>query len=192
MSTQFTTDWSLSIAHWPQMLSEFIGRPNLRFLEIGCFEGRTTLWLVKNVLTEPSSVIEVIDTFAGNREFNEQGIDGSSWPRFEFNLSEHLQSGKVIIHRGLSYEILRSMDGKFDFIYVDASHFAADVLADAVLAWPLLKYDGLMCFDDYLWGRGAPAWQTPMVAIHAFVTCYQQQLVGKPCGMDQYIVRKTA
>lgn len=172
------------------MLAEYTGRPNLRFLEIGCFEGRTTLWLIENILTDPSSVIEVVDTFAGNWEFAEQQIEGDSWGRFRRNLNDHLASGKVVVHWGRSADILPTLSGPFDFIYVDGSHFAADVLTDAVLAWPLLKEDGLLCFDDYQWGRGAPEWQTPRPAILSFARCYANQLIGKPVGMDQWVARK--
>ena len=38
--------------------------------------------------------------------------------------------------------------GSFDFIYVDASHRAPDVLLDAVLAFQLLRIGGLIIFDD--------------------------------------------
>lgn len=40
----------------------------------------------------------------------------------------------------------------FDFYYVDGSHVAPDVMADAVLGWRLLKPGGIMVFDDYEWG----------------------------------------
>ena len=39
----------------------------------------------------------------------------------------------------------------FDFIYIDGSHIAKDVLTDACMAWPLLMPKGLMVFDDYMW-----------------------------------------
>ena len=37
----------------------------------------------------------------------------------------------------------------FDLIYIDASHYAPDVLSDAVLAFKLLKPGGILIFDDY-------------------------------------------
>jgi Methyltransferase domain len=40
---------------------------------------------------------------------------------------------------------------RFDFAYIDGSHRAADVYADAALTWPLMERDGLVLFDDYLW-----------------------------------------
>ena len=37
------------------------------------------------------------------------------------------------------------------FIYVDGSHEAPDVLFDAILAHKLVKNNGIIAFDDYLW-----------------------------------------
>jgi len=54
-----------------------------------------------------------------------------------------------------SYDALISLwkEGMlFDFIYVDGSHVAKDVLTDACMAWPMLTVGGVMCFDDYGWG----------------------------------------
>ena len=40
---------------------------------------------------------------------------------------------------------------RFDFVYVDGSHQAPDVLVDAVLSALLLRKGGLLVFDDYFW-----------------------------------------
>jgi predicted O-methyltransferase YrrM len=69
---------------------------------------------------------------------------------------------------------------QFDFISVDASHQAADVLGDAVLAFQLLKPSGVMAFDDYIWSPMRPGTENPLmlpkVAIDAFTTIYSQKL----------------
>lgn len=59
----------------------------------------------------------------------------------------------------------------FDLIYIDGSHEAADVLADAVLAWPLLKPGGLLGFDDYGWRVFPEPERRPAPAVDAFLTC---------------------
>ena len=60
--------------------------------------------------------------------------------------------------------------GSFDFAYIDASHEAADVLADAVLTWPLLKPGGLLGFDDYEWHLNPDPEQRPGPGIDAFLS----------------------
>jgi len=75
------------------------------------------------------------------------------------------------------------VDGKknfFDLIYVDGSHQASDVLADAVLSFHLLKNNGVIIFDDYLWyenfSYGIDPIRSPKIAIDAFTNIYCRKL----------------
>jgi hypothetical protein len=65
--------------------------------------------------------------------------------------------------------VLRGLSGPFDLVYVDGSHRAADVLADAVLSWPLLKNGGIMLFDDYLWQQDPRPEHCPRLGIDSFL-----------------------
>lgn len=61
----------------------------------------------------------------------------------------------------------------FDFICIDGSHDACDVLSGALLAMALLRPGGLMCFDDFLWHAGDQnPLHAPRIAIESFVNCY--------------------
>ena len=176
----FTADWSKTRNYWPGMFADLglPGKPGLRFLEIGCFEGMATVWLLENVLTGRGSRIDVIDTFTGSDEFDALGVDGDSYERFIRNVEPF--SERVAVRVGESAAILRTFDAvrTFDFIYVDGSHRAADVLTDAVLSWPLLKPGCLMVFDDYRWAP--PGEHTfadlPAVGIEAFRAAFGDQL----------------
>src|SRR5689334_15173769 len=64
---KFTVDWfSSNIDHWENWLNVLKNKPRLRFLEIGCFEGRATRWFLENILTHRTSKIVCVDTFLGN------------------------------------------------------------------------------------------------------------------------------
>lgn len=150
-----------------------VGKPGLEFLEIGCFEGRTTIWLLENVLTDPSGRITVIDTFAGNPEFGSLNVSCEFKDRFLSNVSA--QADRVRVCEGASQKILPTLAGeRFDFVFIDGSHKADDVWQDAILAWPLLKNDGVLVFDDYLWGDGSS--DTPKPAIDRFLVEYADEL----------------
>jgi len=77
----------------------------------------------------------------------------------------------------------------FDFIYIDGSHTAPDVLADACMAWPLLKPTGLMVFDDYMWGNPRDALHRPKIAIDAFTNIFGETAEIIHVGY-QLVVRK--
>ena len=148
----YTHDWfSNNIGYWTELLSELKGKPDLSFLEIGCYEGKATHWLCSNILTDPTSTITVVDTFAGSNEHRGRVDFSDTEDNFRANLAEFIPE-KVNIFKGKSQDYLRDINAcMYDFIYIDGSHTAPDVLEDAVLAWRLLKPEGIMVFDDYAW-----------------------------------------
>ena len=77
----------------------------------------------------------------------------------------------------------------FDFIYIDGSHIAKDVLTDACMAWPLLKPKGLMVFDDYMWGSPRDILHRPKLAIDAFTNLFAEEAEIIHAGY-QLVVRK--
>jgi len=77
----------------------------------------------------------------------------------------------------------------YDFIYIDGSHIAKDVLTDACMAWPLLNKGGFMVFDDYLWGDARDILHRPKPAIDAFVNIFSEEIEMVHMGY-QLIIRK--
>ena len=169
----FTQDWfSHNIPVWTQLLREFKGKDDLSVLEIGVFEGRATCWLLENVVTGARAHIDCIDTFQGAEDMVALKLDMSQMrATFEANISPWRD--RVSIHAGESASVLRRLHGSFDLIYVDGSHRAADVLADAVLSWPLLKFGGIMLFDDYLWEEDPRPEHCPRMGVDAFLRCHR-------------------
>jgi predicted O-methyltransferase YrrM len=126
---------------WEEHLLPLKGRPGLRFLEIGCFEGRGTIWFLENLLTAPDSTIVCVDNFGSDTE-----------ETYDRNIAASGVASKVVKIKRRSDDYLASNPAdRFDLIYVDADHRAASVLLDGMLAFPLVKFGGLLMFDDYGW-----------------------------------------
>ncbi len=173
-----TVDWfSPYIPTWRAALSTLdspmVGE--LHALEIGCLEGRATVWLLENALVHPSSSITVVDTFAGSPEFSEMAFDVRGMEeRFDTNIAPHAHKVRKI--KATSAEALRRLDpASFDLIYVDGSHRACDVLEDAVLSWRLLRPGGILIFDDYGWTMPESALDRPKIGIDAFLFAFDGQ-----------------
>jgi predicted O-methyltransferase YrrM len=171
----FSGQWPQDWAKWLEHLK---GKP-ARGLEVGCFDGRATLWFLENILTHPASRMYVVDTFEGGEDHQAAGINCVGLrARFEANLAAHTDRLNISQMRSADYlckiggEDLREF---FDFIYIDGSHIAADVLADSVLAWPLLQPGGVMFWDDYQWHKTPDTGPNhePAMAIDAFLACYE-------------------
>ncbi|HEX4078645.1 MAG TPA: class I SAM-dependent methyltransferase [Rhizomicrobium sp.] len=166
MSTShaFSFDWfSGHIPKFQKYLAHLRGRP-CAVIEIGAHEGRSTTWLLDNILTHENARIVTID-------FSVQ-------PPFWRNIEASNGLQKTQLYVGLSGEILRKLPLAWaDFIYIDGSHGTPDVLEDAVLSFRLLKCGGIMAFDDYLWNE--PKWGRegfPKPAVDAFLEAYRARI----------------
>jgi predicted O-methyltransferase YrrM len=176
-TADFTKRWAGS---WIKHLQGFAGQPDVHGLEIGCFEGRSTIWFLENVLTHPTSHMTSIDVFTEDME-----------ERFDHNIEVSGLSGKVTKLKGYSQDVLRTLEyNSVDFAYIDGCHLASCVLTDAVLTWDLLKTGGVMIFDDYLWRKERPPIERPELAIDAFLEIFSDRYRLKHSAY-QVIIEKT-
>jgi len=181
---QYTQDWfSRSIPAWSRILTELQkDKPALRVLEVGVFEGRSTCWLLENFCKTSDSFIVSVDSFEGGIEH--QGMKLATLRSvFESNVASVISQGRVEIRQGNSLDQLARLITEdtepFDFVSIDASHQAADVLADALLGFRLLRPGCVMALDDYLWnpyraGSSNPL-LLPKMAVDAFTTTFSNQ-----------------
>lgn len=147
----FTTNWHLPDQSAWQAFLEW--RQPARILEIGAWEGATT-----QLFAQWGSVTVIDSWSSGGRD------------RFDYNT----QDLGITVHQEHSHIALRDLwcgGSEFDLIYVDASHYTHDVLADSVLAWQLLADQGTMVWDDLLARKEKPdrPQRFPRFAVEAFV-----------------------
>lgn len=164
MAYHFEYDWfSGHIPRFTRLLGEFKGTPATG-LEIGTHEGRSCVWMMKNILTDAGSKLITVDAF-------EQSVLRS-------NIEECGCLDRVDVRIGLSRDVLPTVArGSIDFAYIDGSHWSCDVLEDAVNVFRLVRVGGVIGFDDYLWDD--PSFNqhgTPKPAIDAFLLCYSHKV----------------
>lgn len=173
----FTQDYfSHNIPHLTAMLSRIPEKK--RFLEIGSFEGRSTCWFLQNM--DEDGTMVCIDTWQGSEEHGHLDLKQLK-DRFDENVSavvkpsQNLKTLQKTSYDGLSVLSVTMQPLQFDFIYIDGSHQAADVMTDACMAFPLLKKGGVMVFDDYLWGKELGVLHNPKIAVDAFTTIFAER-----------------
>ena len=147
------------------------GKPNLRFLQIGVFTGDASIWLCENILTDRTSWLYDIDTWAGSNEREHEQIDFDKV--FEF-YEDRIGALKSTIRLRMTSDDYFAGNNtvRFDFIYIDGDHTSHQVAKDADSAWKILKHGGIMAFDDYLWGKDITPESTPRPAIDRFLAKY--------------------
>ncbi|MFQ5589555.1 MAG: class I SAM-dependent methyltransferase [Phycisphaerae bacterium] len=209
---KFTYDWfSGNIPNWKRWLAHLIGKPYVEILEIGCFEGKATVWLLQNVLTHGSSSITVVDTFDGGEDQKALGIDVKELETtFRANIAElttphdilYVDGNELVAHECHSefnyrVHIIKSdswnvradvVGNRFDMVYVDGSHLATNALHDCLLAFHAAKQGGLIICDDYEWDV-MPGLQAPKSGIDAFISVFADRISVEERGY-QVLLRK--
>ena len=192
----FTADWFTNGLLNFEYAKEQMDSLPASILEIGCHEGRSTCWMLENLLTEDGTII-CIDPFA-NEPLSAFKNDQPPPPNlieqvFRHNTDLAKKPDQTIrLMPTLSFYALAELiteNKQFDFIYVDGSHSADEVLADAVMAFGLLKKNGYMIFDDYLWMAAADSLDRPKMSIDAFVNMFQKHIEVKLINY-QYVIQK--
>lgn len=153
MSNQDFPQWfeTTAKANFQLYLSDLADKPDVHILQLGSFAGDASVWLLDNILTGNGSTLDDVDLLISPIELAHLNLD--------FNAVEDLYTSRtskyknVVFHKKNTVDVLKEAPyDHYDFIYVDASHDAVDVLIDAELSWLSLKVGGIIAFDDYEWG----------------------------------------
>jgi len=184
----FTTNWfTHKIPAWAKLLKELKGKPDINYLEIGTFEGRSALWMLENIATHPTAKITIIDAFQENtyRTFTAN-----------INLSDEANKFKILI--GLSAEKIKEVPfNSIDLSYIDGSGKGIVMLSDLVSTWNLTKVNGIIICNRYPLNAGLrkdlelqPNDPGPHEAIDAFVKLYKPYIKVLAFEDNQVIVQK--
>ena len=174
---EHTQDWaSENFPTWERILSPVKGKP-FTILEIGSFEGRSTIWFLENILTHEDSRMVCIDPWDLEGNVYEKDYNMSdAMEKFKANTEKY--SEKIFPIRGFSFSVLCGLHAekifpivpKFGLIYIDGNHETRSVLEDCVLSWPLLDDLGILIFDDYASSNvDNPIREHPKMAIDSFL-----------------------
>jgi predicted O-methyltransferase YrrM len=149
---EFHNEWfEIHRPHWDENLKPLLLErstfPDLRLLEIGCYEGRSTVWLLENIVgpcvdAGGHPALICVDAWPGPEY-------GPIKDRFYHNIKATGFDSHVMVREKPSGDVLPMLSAQFDFIYVDGSHKADDVFEDAIQAMRLIKVGGVVLFDDY-------------------------------------------
>lgn len=125
----------------------------MTYLEIGCFEGMSMVWMLQHVLTHPRSRCVGIDPWLMTRKL------GPAFMKDVHNRCIKNTSpwgDRRVLIQGCSDEVLPMMQSGYagiskasvDVCMIDGNHYAHAVLQDARNVLPLMKPGGWMIFDD--------------------------------------------
>jgi predicted O-methyltransferase YrrM len=178
----FTTDWvSKKMGNWLPVLAHLRDR-QADVLEVGTYEGRSAIAFLSFL---PQAKVTCIDTFQIR---NNPGLE----ERFDRNVAEFGERVVKIKDRAANaLDKLRREGASYDAIYLDAGKGRDWVFALSALAWPLLRVDGVLIWDDLAWGKDRPGAERPAEGIRLFRMAFAKCLDVLYEG-EQLITRKIA
>lgn len=155
----------------------------LNVVEVGTFEGKTSLWLSDNLTPHNKNLkITTIDPHIGSNDMDDN---------FTMVKNNFTRNIKMCQYKNITHISKSSIEGlldlinqnvKVELIYIDGDHKASGVLSDLVLSWKILKVGGVIICDD------ATTWKfrdssgfcssqmSPRLAIESFIQCYWHKL----------------
>ena len=130
----YTKDWfSLNIPHLTNLFSEYKDKDEVKILEIGSFEGRSTVWFLQTLLKGKGSEIVCLDTFEGSGEEHSTLDLTNLYDTFSNNIEPW--KDKVTVYKSKSAEALvlsQVRSKKYDIIYIDGCHRGREVLHEPI------------------------------------------------------------
>ena len=150
----FRSNWTFrNYRKWVKHIHPlFKSVPNLKYLEIGVFEGRSAIWFMDKVLTGEGCHAYLLDAWVDPSRKESQkkyGLGKNIESRARMNLAPY--SDRCTIYKGESLTTLDLPEIQaleLDLVYVDGAHHDDLPLKDAQKTWELMKVGGVQIWDD--------------------------------------------
>tara|TARA_E500000178_G_C16686791_1_gene601870 strand:- start:79 stop:555 length:477 start_codon:yes stop_codon:yes gene_type:complete len=143
----------------------------LNILEIGSFEGMSTVFFLEFF---KKSNITCVDIFDNYRELPTENFN-KIYKNFLNNTKDH--SDRIQVFKDTSDNFFSFKSNKlFDIIYVDGNHHYDYVLRDAINSFERLQDNGIIIFDDFLWNFYDDIDLNPIGAIKEFISIYFKRI----------------
>jgi predicted O-methyltransferase YrrM len=127
-----------------------------RMLEIGCFEGLSSVFFADNFLNHPNARLTCVDPFLTiSTNDHKTFLENNEEKTFDFNLSVCRNGNKITVHKVTSDEFFKTNDKTYNFIYIDGCHKVDFIARDMENSFKCLEKNGIMWMDDYVSGSGS-------------------------------------
>ena len=151
MIFKYTQTWFIGSEIHKKLLNFVDISKKNTILEIGCFEGLSSVHFANNIMNNPSSSLTCVDPFLNvnnndHKEFLENGI---SEKNFDYNISICNNKEKIEVKKITSDEFFKNNTKHFNTIYIDGCHIGEFIKRDMENSFKFLEINGIMWMDDY-------------------------------------------
>jgi hypothetical protein len=151
------------------------------FGEVGVAQGNFSREILRRCEPQRLHLIDPWDSDGDTR------YSISSFENIRRDMSNRIESGQVVLHRGYSQDVLAEFsEDYFDVVYIDAAHDYASVKAELELCRTIVKSGGLIAGHDYIRWAGPTARYGVVEAVNEFANATRSPLVFLTNQVDKH------
>lgn len=171
---QYTQEWFLGSELYKKALEFVSGTQKMNILEIGCFEGLSSVYFADHLLEHPESTLVCVDPFLNIQDNDHtELLQTNAESRFDYNISHCNHTDKITVHKKTSDAFFETNQTFYDFIYIDGSHLCDIITRDMENSFRFLNSGGIMWMDDYC--GGPPNDNSIQRTMNAFLKAHEGQ-----------------
>lgn len=170
-STQYNRN---ALYSWDIIFNKFnLYEKKLQILEIGCFEGCSSVFFLKNFR---HSHLTCVDLWKNNMQ--QQGFKMSTVEKvFDLNIKKYKKNvSKFKISSDKFFKKNLNKPRYFDIIYIDGDHFYQQVFKDLINSFVRLNKNGLIIIDDFNYNFFKNVNENPIGAIVPFISIFNKNI----------------
>ena len=158
-------------------------KQNFNYLEIGTYEGNSAMFVAN---TFPKSKVYCVDNWNKTEEYGDQNFDIVE-KNFDYNTSSF---NNILKFKNNSDDFFKKNNTLFEVIYIDGYHKDFQVLKDCRNAWKILKKNGLLICDDYIWNFYENIKENPCYSINKFMDEIKNENKVLEVSKSQIFIKK--
>ena len=169
---KYTKTWFLQSEIRAKLLSTLNTNIPHTILEIGCYEGLSSVFFADNLLTSRESSLVCVDPFMKLATNDHASLlTNHEEDNFDYNISHCKNLEKITVHKITSDDFFAMNTNTYSFIYIDGCHECDFITRDMENSFKVLRSNGIMWMDDYGGGDGIAIKRT----MNAFLDKYKGQ-----------------
>lgn len=184
---KYSQNWFLG-SEIKNLLLNFLDKSKKNtILEIGCFEGLSSVFFADNLLDDINSTLTCVDPFLTiDTNDHKHFLINNEEENFNYNIKNCKNSNKITFLKITSDDFFSDNNKTYNFIYIDGCHELEFIERDMINSFKFLDKNGIMWMDDYKGGDGIKIKNT----MNKFLKKYEGQYELIHIGY-QLAIRKT-
>ena len=152
---KYTKTWFLQCELKYRLINFLDKTKENNILEIGCYEGLSSVFFADNFIDNPHSSLTCVDPFL-TIDNNDHGylLQNGEELNFNYNISICKNRDKIIIHKITSDIFFENNNKTYNFIYIDGCNEPQFIKRDMENSFNFLEKGGIMWMDYYKGGDG--------------------------------------